>query len=245
MNFIFDSICISALIFICGICSYKYLLTDKPTHIIIAIDGNIGSGKSTLIDILKDDLSDKAYFIKEPVDKWTSIRDENGQSLLENFYQNKSRWSYSFQNFAYITRVMALKRAMKSGSKIIITERSTLTDCNIFAKMLYTDGYINNMEMDMYDTWFYEFNIPINFIVYLKTSVDNCQKRIKERNRDGEATIDVEYLNKLDNAHDEWLLTSETTSKILVLDGNIDFKNDPLVRKTIVKQFRKCLTKYC
>ena len=84
-------------------------IIKKP--LVISVDGNIGSGKSTFIKKLKECLDDAIYIVEEPVNFWTAVRDEDGKNLLELFYHEKSRWGYTLQNYAYITRLLNIKKA--------------------------------------------------------------------------------------------------------------------------------------
>ncbi len=111
---------------------------------IISIEGNIASGKTTLLKNLKEYYKDNSsiVFLKEPVDEWEKITDENGNSMLQKFYANQDKYSFSFQMMAYISRLSIIRNAIKEKSKlgkpfVIITERCLLTDKYIFAKMLY------------------------------------------------------------------------------------------------------------
>ena len=204
--------------------------SQKRRPIVISVDGNIGSGKSTLIKLLKEKYGEYIYFAAEPVDAWSSMSDESGNNLLHNFYNDKKRWSYSFQNIAYITRAKELHKAIESDRPIIITERSVMTDRNVFAKMLYKDGHMNRMEKTMYDTWFGLFNTKIDYTIYVKTAVENCVERIKKRAREGESDIEKEYLVALEKAHEDWLNGEDEwcmacsdlhePGEIVILDGN-------------------------
>lgn len=229
----FSLFCSQVLYSVCFLGHYSPYRTDekKSRPIVISVDGNIGSGKSTLINLLREQFSDKIYFAAEPVDAWSKMTDEKGNNLLHNFYTDKKRWSYSFQNIAYITRAKELKKAFESGKPIIITERSVMTDRNVFAKMLFNDGLMNQMEMAMYDTWFGLFNTTIDYTFYLQTTVDNCVSRIQKRGRTGEEDIDRNYLVALEKAHEEWLSGDDEWCKVsinndqepgevVVLDGN-------------------------
>lgn len=199
--------------------------------IIISIDGNIGSGKSTFLNLLKERYGDRFYFAKEPVDEWINI---NGENLLEKFYGDKERWSYTFQNYAYITRVNELMKGLKSNKEIIITERSINTDKNIFAKMLTNNKYMSEFEMELYNTWFNHFDIKIDGQVYIRTDLDNCVQRIQMRNRDGENNIEKEYLLSLEQNHEDWLMNK---NNILILDGNQNFKNNKEIMKYYMSLF--------
>ena len=112
---------------------------------IVSIEGNIGSGKSTLLANLRNNYKDDAniVFLKEPVDEWEKITDENGVTILEKFYADQEKYSFSFQMMAYVSRLKVLRDELKNikfsedKKTIIITERSLHTDKMVFAKMLY------------------------------------------------------------------------------------------------------------
>ena len=123
---------------------------------IYSIEGNIGSGKSTFIDILrKENKLKNSVYLEEPVKVWETIKDKNGVTILEKFYGNQEKYSFSFQLMAYISRLSELKKKIKENpSKIIFTERSILTDRNVFAKMLYDDKKIEEINYNIYLKWF-------------------------------------------------------------------------------------------
>jgi len=83
----------------------------SPTIQIVSIEGNIGSGKSTLLANLKKHFKDNSQviFLKEPVDEWSNIKDENGTTILEKFYADQEKYSFPFQMMAYISRLKLLK----------------------------------------------------------------------------------------------------------------------------------------
>ena len=199
--------------------------------IIISLDGNIGSGKSTLVNIIKR-FRPEYCMLDEPVNEWNEIKDKDGVNLLENFYKDQQRWAYTFQNFAYITRLEKLKKAIQKGNKIIITERSIFTDKNIFAKMLYEDGKLSHLEWDTYNRWFDFHKIDINGFIYLRTSPQVCQQRIQHRNRKGEEGIPFDYLKKLHSKH-EYIFSNSNGIKI---DGNTNFIHDKAIQEEILSQ---------
>jgi len=196
---------------------------------VISLDGNVGSGKSTLLALLKQNYKRKnnereIIFLQEPVNVWENIKDENGVTILEKFYADQEKYSFSFQMMAYISRLSLLRKTIKQhGNAIIITERSVHTDKNVFAKMLYDDKKIEKINYDIYLRWFNEFikDIPLKGIIYLKTYPAVCWNRIKERNREGE-NIPLIYSHKCHEYHEHWIVNS--TLPVLTLDGNEDFK---------------------
>lgn len=124
---------------------------------IISIEGNIGSGKSTLLAHLKEKYknSSNILFLREPVDEWEGIKDENGVTMLQKFYNDQKTYAFSFQMMAYISRLALLKDAIKNNpNSIIITERSLFTDKMVFAKMLCESGNIEEVNYQIYLKWF-------------------------------------------------------------------------------------------
>jgi len=176
--------------------------------VVISIEGNIGAGKSTLLNKLKK-LEPNLNYVPEPVDKWLEITDSNGDNILKLFYSDTKRWSYTFQNFAFITRNTMMRDCIKNktDSDIFITERSIFTDKNIFAKMLYDDKQMTELEFTIYNYWFEQSTTKesnVDAFIYLTTDVELSDQRIKIRNREGE-NIDKSYLNRLDEYHKKWL----------------------------------------
>lgn len=188
---------------------------------LISIEGNIGSGKSTLVNKLKEFYkgNDNVYFLDEPVNEWVKIKDEEGTDILSKFYGDTKEYAFSFQMMAYITRVHLLRKALKENpNRIFITERSILTDKEVFAKMLYDDGMIEKIKYDIYLRWFDEFSsIQDMDIIYVKTNPEICNERIKKRNRPGE-DIELSYLKRCNEYHEVWLKDKCR----MVLDGNED-----------------------
>ena len=205
---------------------------------IISIEGNIGSGKSTVINNLKeyykssDKNNNKVYFLEEPVSEWVEIKDSDGKNIIEKFYEDQEHYSFSFQMMAYISRLAMLKRAIKhckeKGIKLIICERSLQTDKNVFCKMLHDSGKIEDINFQIYNKWFSEFisDMPLIYYVYIKTEPKIAYERVLKRNRKGE-NISVEYLEMCSMYHDNWLVNGNVNSNVnnmtrncIVLNGN-------------------------
>ena len=200
--------------------------------IIVSIDGNIGSGKSSVVRYFEKNFSkycaSKGYtckicFLEEPVNVWESIKDVNGKSIIENFYENNERYSFAFQMMAYVSRLSILKEALKENYDVIITERSIYTDKNVFAKSLHDCKKMNLIEYQIYSLLFDEFSTIIKTIkmVYIRTSPEICAMRVKTRARLGE-TIPIQYLKDCHHYHDIWLNNPLKIEEglVLVINGN-------------------------
>ena len=206
---------------------------NKKKPIIISIEGNIGSGKSTVLNHLKDYYKNKTSignvcFLDEPIELWNTIKDSNGVTILEKYYSNIEKYAFSFQMMAYISRLSIFRKAIKQNYDVIITERSIFTDCNIFAQMLYDDKKIEEVEFIIYKKWFAEFldDLPdINYI-YIKADPVISHKRVLKRSRQGE-TIPLEYLEKCHMYHEKWLQI--VTGSKRVFDANGDINENPQI----------------
>lgn len=213
-------------------------------HIIVSIEGNIGSGKSTLLDNLRIHYQDNfnVVFLKEPVDEWDKIRDENDITILKKFYGDQEKYSFPFQMMAYVSRIKVLRDTLENLNNknvIIITERSLYTDKMVFAKMLYDSKKIEHVNYLIYLNWFDTFSeeFPVHKVIYVKTSPEKCYERIIKRSRTGEENIPIEYLESCSNYHDN-MLNKDSVDCVcdnqLVLDGNIDiYENKKQIKEWI------------
>jgi len=166
---------------------------------LVFLEGNISGGKSTLNHLVREKALPNVEVIDEPVDIWREI------GLLDNFYKDITRWSYTFQNVAFITKMMELEKAT-DPNKIYIIERSPFADRKIFAQMCYEGGQMTQMEWDAYSLWYNHYIQKISDykFVYIKTSPETCKERITSRGRPEEQSIPLEYLQKLNEKHEDW-----------------------------------------
>ena len=226
---------------------------------IVSIEGNIGSGKSTLLETLKTIFKENSnvLFLREPVDEWEKIKDNDGNTMLQKFYANQELYSFAFQMMAYISRLTILRETVRdimnkvslknnkheNDKYIIITERSLYTDKFVFAKMLYDQGKIEDVMYQIYLNWFDEFakDFPVNDVIYVNTDPTKCYERIHKRARIGEEVIPLAYLTACHDYHNAFL--DETTgikATQLVLNGNQDiFQNSHVIDDwiTSIKNF--------
>lgn len=174
--------------------------------LIISIDGNIGCGKSTILNNLKQVfVNDNVIFLEEPLHEWNKITDEN-KTILEKYYEDSEKYAFCFQMMTFITRYNIIDDLIKKNPKsIIVTERSLYTDKYIFAKMLHNTKKINTIEYQVYNKWFTKFikNLPEHKYIYIDSSPYKCLENIKKRDRKGEETIDISYLNLCHKAHND------------------------------------------
>ena len=216
--------------------------SSNSDPIIISIEGNIGSGKSTLLERLKEvcQLDPSICFIQEPVDVWNTIKDSSGETILEKYYADQHKYAFSFQMMAYITRLSVLRKALKGNYKVIFMERSIYTDSSVFAKMLFDDKKIEEIEYNIYTKWVHEFITgfpPIKFI-YVRAEPEISCERVIKRGRQGE-TIPLEYLQNCHKYHEEWLLNKNIKSPLLTLDANSDITTNASIFDDWLKKINR------
>ena len=181
----------------------------------------------------------------EPVDQWQRVA--AGENLLERFYKDTKRWAYTFQSYAFITRVMEQqKKAAESKQGLQILERSVYSDRYCFAKNCFEMGTMSPLEWSLYQEWF-DWLIenyvqkPQGFI-YLRTSPEKSYERLKKRARSEEKVVPLEYLTLLHDKHEQWLIGKEGIAKslqnvpVLVIEADKEFENYPAQMEEYIGQ---------
>lgn len=197
-------------------------MTNPTKSLSIYIEGNIGTGKTTFLKWLEKTPEFKESIVYEPVDEWLTLKDESGSNILDKFYQDQYRWSFTFQINSFISR---LHKEAQNKSSTKLVERSVFTDRICFAKTCYESHKMTSMEYDIYTRWHDwlcgKFKVNPSGYIYLRTDPKISYQRIKNRNRDEESSIPIEYLEKLHTIHDEWLLSIKDIP-VLVIDVSED-----------------------
>ncbi len=203
--------------------------TDKKCFI---IEGNIGAGKSTFLKIVQDHLNVQAVF--EPHQRW---QDVGGENLLEKFYSDTKRWAYTFQTYAFVTRVLEQEwHARRNEFPVQVLERSVYSDRYCFAKKAFELGNMNALEWKLYQEWFSwlvdNYTVKPSGFIYLQTDPQVCHDRLVKRDRKEETGVPLEYLQQLHDKHEQWLIRKEGVAPyllnvpVLTLACNKDFETD-------------------
>lgn len=182
----------------------------------IIIAGNIGAGKSTLVEHLCTALSWTPYY--EPVSE---------NPYLEDFYSDMKKWAYHSQLF-FLGDRMAMHKELQDHGKSVVQDRSIYEDAQIFARNLYLGGHICKRDFETY--WkIYKAAVsllqPPDLLVYLKASVPALEKRIAARNRDFESDIPREYLEDLNTLYEQWTASYNDSAKLILNIDDYDILN--------------------
>lgn len=189
----------------------------------VSIEGNIGCGKTTLLEYFKSSKNVEA--IKEPVCQWTNVQGHNALQLL---YEDPSRWSFSFNIYAQLTRVQMHTRPHHKPVKML--ERSLFSTRHCFVENDFRNKTINGLEYAILNEWFeYLTEMPgtgVDLIVYLRADPKVCFERIIKRSRKEEAGVPYKLIEDLHNLHEEWLVQQncgKLPAPVLVLDANNEY----------------------
>jgi len=162
----------------------------------IAVAGNIGVGKSTLVKMLCEEMGWDPFY--EPV---------ADNPYLADFYADMPTWSFHSQVF-FLTHRLRAHIQLAQHTNSVIQDRSVYEDAEIFAANLYRQGHIQerdyNTYRELYETAT-QFLPPPDLVIYLRASVSTLLKRISLRGRDYERTIAPEYLESLNNLYENWI----------------------------------------
>lgn len=187
----------------------------------IVIDGNIGCGKSTVLNSLNNI---KAYnVVQENLNDW--------KPYLEQFYSDMKGKSLSFQ-MKVLLHHMNVYKYIQHNKKTNILERSPLSCIHIFGKSLEDSGMISKLDLQLLIDYNKSYGWYPEYLIYIKTDPEICLKRIHERSRQGE-TLTLEYLKNIDQLYNVYyqnfsiLEEKGIHTKVITIDGNKD-KNEVL-----------------
>lgn len=158
---------------------------------IITIDGNIGAGKTTILNYIH--ANHNIYIDLEPIDKW--------KPFLDDIYINRQKF-FNFQIRVWLDRSWIQE---KDNNSTIVMERSPFFIRNTFNQSMINNNLINPQEGIIINELYDKTDIiwKSNYYIYIKSSPQQCLERIIERGRDNEMGIDINYLTEIHNLHEE------------------------------------------
>ncbi len=184
----------------------------------IAVAGNIGVGKSTLVKMLCERLVCEPFY--EP---------EAENPYLADFYQDMQRWAFHSQIF-FLTHRLRLHRELLNFPGSVIQDRSVYEDAEIFAHNLFLTGAISQRDYTTYQELYHvlaDFLPPPDLVIYLRASVSTLLKRIEQRNRTYERSISADYLANLNVLYEEWIGGFTLCPVLTIPADDLDYVANP------------------
>lgn len=196
----------------------------------VAIAGNIGVGKSMVTDLLGERLGWDTYY--EPV---------VDNPYLEDFYADMRRFSFHLQVF-FLSKRFALQRQILANGRPAVQDRTIYEDTEIFARILYRRGMMEERDYRNYQDLFAEmvhYLRPPDVILYLKADPETILGRIEARGRGMESGIDPDYIRELHDAYENWSQHIHRIAPLLTLDTDtVDLKHDRQAQDDLTGKLR-------
>jgi len=199
----------------------------------VAIAGNIGVGKSTLVNLLCDRLGWEPFY--EPVAE---------NPYLADFYQDMTSWAFHSQVF-FLTHRLRAHHQLTQHPSSVLQDRSVYEDAEIFAQNLFLQGYIHPRDYatyrGLYET-LVDFLPPPDLVIYLRASVPTLIQRIARRGRDYERSITTDYLTSLNTLYEKWIGNFTLCPVLTVPADELDYVAHPGHLSLIVRKIEEKLT---
>uniref|UniRef100_A0A8C5P3X2 Deoxyguanosine kinase n=1 Tax=Jaculus jaculus TaxID=51337 RepID=A0A8C5P3X2_JACJA len=220
-------------------------------------------GKSTFVKLLRKTYPEW-HTATEPVATWQNIQASGIQNadtaqslgnLLNMMYREPARWSYTFQTFSFMSRLKVQlepfpKKLIQTKKPIQIFERSVYSDRYVFAKNLFENGSLSDIEWHIYQDWHsfllqaFANRVCVHGFIYLQASPQICLKRLYQRARVEEKGIQLAYLEQLHGQHEDWFIHKSTklhfealqSVPVLVLDVTDDFSEEVVKQEELMRK---------
>jgi len=198
----------------------------------IAVAGNIGVGKSTLVTLLSERL------------EWQPFYEPEGENpYLSDFYRDMHTWSFHSQIF-FLTRRLRIHRQLLDHPTSAIQDRSVYEDAEIFAHNLYQQGFFDVRDYNSYRELYQvltDFLQPPDLVIYLRASVSTLIDRIRSRGRVYERQISSEYLSQLNQLYEEWISHFSLCPVLTVPADDLNYVSIPAHLALIVSKVEEKL----
>jgi deoxyadenosine/deoxycytidine kinase len=198
----------------------------------VAVAGNIGAGKSTLVNFLSNRFGLRPLY--EPVDD---------NPYLEDFYGDMKTWAFHSQIF-YLSHKFALHALAEQTRGRVVLDRTIYEDAEIFAAGLKARRVMNQRDYQTYRELYTTIRDqvrPPDIMVYLRCSVRGLRRRIRVRGRAMEQNLPAAYLRQLNRRYETWFERYDLGPKAVIETENLDYLHDLIARVDLIEQIEALL----
>ena len=198
----------------------------------IAIAGNIGVGKSTLVEFLSRTYGISPYY--EP---------SEDNPYLPDFYEDMKRWSFHSQLY-FLSNKFHIHQELDRMAGVVVLDRTIFEDAEIFATALHDMRCIDDRDWATYCA-FYKSILdaikPPDLMIYLRCSMRTLRKRIKLRGREMEEDIPLAYLKRLEKLYENWIGSYDMSDVLILETDKLDYIHDLVHRLDVMERIESML----
>jgi deoxyadenosine/deoxycytidine kinase len=198
----------------------------------IAVAGNIGAGKSTLVEFLERHYGIVAFY--EP-------NEEN--PYLEDFYRDMRGFAFHSQLY-FLASKFRLHQAFERQAGVVALDRTIFEDAEVFATALYQMQKISKREWATYRS-LYEGILqairPPDLLIYLRCSIPMLRRRIRLRGRAMEQGMSLAYVRRLQGLYDDWIARYRLSDVLVLETDRLDYVNDLVHRLDVMRRIEQVL----
>ena len=198
----------------------------------IAIAGNMGTGKSTLVDFLAKTYGVMPFY--EP-------NDEN--PYLGDFYKDMKRWAFQSQLY-FLSSKFRLHQELDRQPGVVALDRTIFEDAEIFATALHQMRKISKRDWATYQGMYaaiLDAIKPPDLMIYLHCSMRTLRKRIRLRGRPMEQDVPRAYLKRLERLYEEWIASYEMSDVLVLETDKLDYIHDLVHRLDVMERIEAVL----
>lgn len=198
----------------------------------IAVAGNIGAGKSSLVQFLCKHFKIKPFL--EPNDT---------NPYLADFYKDMKAFGFHSQMY-FLSQKFKMHQQLADCKEAVIQDRTVFEDAEIFAANLYRQGNISERDYKVYRD-FYKSIVksirPPDLLIYLKCALPATKQRIAKRGRGMEKALPDEYLTKLNKMYSQWIRRYKLSPVMVYPTDKLDYLTDFIYKQDLLDKIGKYL----
>jgi len=192
----------------------------------IAVAGNIGAGKSTLVNFVEQRFGVKPFFEPNELNPY-----------LKDFYRDMKRWAFHSQMYFLAIRLAHHQRLLEEPG-VVIQDRTIYEDAEIFAKNLYRSRIMTKREYATYRAMYEAIMMqlpPPDLLIYLRCSTRIARRRIRERGRPEERGIPYRYVRRIHDLYEDWFASWDRSPTLVIDSDRLDYIHDLAYRADLLQ----------